>query len=123
MEGTTPYAELLRLTDPSLVTFELDCGWAIVAGVAPETLMQRYPKRFAMLHVKDFKLSGVPEYETHDDAKVTELGQGSIHYGPIFNAAAKTQDIEHAFVEQEAYDMPVPQALKTDADYLRKLES
>ena len=31
-EGKTPYMELLRLTDPKKVTFELDCGWAVVAG-------------------------------------------------------------------------------------------
>jgi sugar phosphate isomerase/epimerase len=118
--GKVPYLELLRLTDPGKVTFELDCGWAMVAGVKPVDLMRDYPHRFSMLHIKDFKLSGAASFNT-EDAKVTELGQGSIDYRPIFAEAAKTQHIVHAFVEQEAFDMPWRQALKIDADYLRKL--
>jgi len=30
--GVIPYVELLRLTDPSKVTMELDCGWVTVGG-------------------------------------------------------------------------------------------
>ena len=119
-DGKVPYTELLRLTDPKKVTMELDCGWAKVAGVDPIDLMRQYPHRFSMLHVKDFHLSGAPDPERHE-AKVTELGQGSIDYKPIFAQAAKTQNIQHAFVEQEAFDMPWQQSLKVDADYLRNL--
>ena len=119
-EGQVPYMQLLKLTDPKKVTMELDCGWAKVAGVDPIELMRDYPHRFSMLHVKDFKLSGTPDPERHD-VKVTELGQGSIDYKPIFAQAAKTQNIQHAFVEQEAFDMPWQQSLKVDADYLRGL--
>ncbi len=122
IEGKVPYLELLRLTDPSKVTFELDCGWAMVAGVQPVDLMRDFPHRFSMLHIKDFKLSGTPSYETRD-AKVTELGQGSIDYRPVFAQAARTQHIVHAFVEQEAFDMPWEQALKIDAAYLRKFKT
>ncbi|MGI4830774.1 MAG: sugar phosphate isomerase/epimerase family protein [Janthinobacterium lividum] len=121
-EGQVPYLELLRLTDPRKVTFELDCGWAMVAGVNPADLMREHPHRFSMVHVKDFKLPGTPSYETRE-AKVTELGLGSIDYKPIFAQAAKNQHIMHAFVEQEAFDMPWQQALKVDADYLRSLPS
>ena len=119
-EGKTPLLELLRLTDPRMVTFELDCGWAMVAGEDPATLLRDYPHRFSMLHVKDFTLSGTPSYETRG-ARVTELGKGTIDYRPIFAQAAKTQHIMHAFVEQEAFDMPWKESLKVDADYLRNL--
>ncbi len=34
-EGKTPYLELLALTDPAKVTFELDCGWAVGGGIKP----------------------------------------------------------------------------------------
>ena len=119
-EGKLPYAELLRLTDPKKVTMELDCGWAKVAGVNPIDLMREYPHRFSMLHVKDFHLSGAPDPERHE-VKVTELGRGSIDYKPIFAQAAKTQDIQHSFVEQEAFDMPWKESLKIDADYIRGL--
>jgi sugar phosphate isomerase/epimerase len=121
-DGKLPYMELMRLTDPKKVTFELDCGWAVVAGVNPVDLMKNHPHRISMLHVKDFKLPSTPLTDPHD-AKVTELGLGSIDYHPIFAEASRSQHIEHAFVEQEAYDMAWQQALQLDADYLRKFRS
>jgi sugar phosphate isomerase/epimerase len=118
-DGKVPYMELLRLTDPKKVTFELDCGWVMVAGANPAEIMKDHPSRISMLHVKDFKLPPNPSPENHDEAKVTELGQGSADYHPIFAQAAKSQHIQHAFVEQEAFDMPWRQSLKVDADFMR----
>jgi sugar phosphate isomerase/epimerase len=121
-DGKIPYIELLQLTDPKKVTFELDCGWAVVAGMHPVEILRDHPDRISMLHVKDFKLPATPLSDPHD-AKVTELGQGTIDYQPIFAQAAKTQHIQHAFVEQEAFDMPWKESLKVDADYLRGLKT
>lgn len=119
-EGKTPYLEMLHLTNPKTVTFELDCGWAVVAGASPVDLLRDYPHRVSMLHVKDFKRPATASTEP-EAFKVTELGLGSIDYRPIFAQASKTQHIQHAFVEQEAFDMPWQQSLKVDADYLRAL--
>jgi sugar phosphate isomerase/epimerase len=121
-DGKTPYLELLQLTDPKKVTFELDCGWATVAGMHPVEILKDHPYRISMLHVKDFKLPSTPLPDPHD-AKVTELGKGTIDYRPIFAQAAKTQHIEHLFVEQEAFDMPWKESLKIDADYLKGLKA
>ena len=49
------------------------------------------------------------------------MGRGNIDYRPIFEVAKKT-NIEHAFVEQEDFDMPSMEALKVDADYMRALK-
>jgi sugar phosphate isomerase/epimerase len=117
-DGKIPYMELLRLTDPAKVTFELDCGWAMVASMKPTEILKEHPHRISMLHVKDFKIPANPSPEAHD-FKVTELGQGNFDYHPIFQQAAKTQHIEHAFVEQEAFDMPWKESLKVDAEYMR----
>ena len=120
-DGKTPYLELLRLTDPQKVTFELDCGWAVAAGTSPVDLMRDYPYRISMLHVKDFKMTQGAPAEGHEPT-VTELGMGTIDYRPIYAQAAKTQHIQHAFVEQEAFDMPWKQSLKIDAEYIRRLK-
>ncbi|MBS1801288.1 MAG: sugar phosphate isomerase/epimerase [Acidobacteria bacterium] len=122
VDGKVPYEELLRICEPDKVTFELDCGWARVAGVDPVALMKKYPHRFSMFHVKDFKLPANISYANHEEAKVTELGRGSIDYKPIFAQAAKNQKIMHAFVEQEAFDIPWKESLKVDADYLKALK-
>ena len=54
-DGVTGYDEFLRLTDPGLVKLELDCGWATVAGQDPVTYLTKYPKRYSLLHIKDFR--------------------------------------------------------------------
>jgi sugar phosphate isomerase/epimerase len=116
--GVLFYDELMRSTDPSKVTMELDCGWAAVAGQKPADLLTRYPTRISMLHVKDFKMgNGVVPLP---QAPSTEMGHGVIDYHPIFEAARKAR-IEHIFVEQEEFDMPMMEALKIDADYMRAL--
>jgi sugar phosphate isomerase/epimerase len=111
-----PYDELIRLTDPDLVTFEMDCGWVSVAGYNPAEYLTKYPTRISMLHVKDFDLKKGAEHP-----QSTELGHGSIDYRPIFEAAKKAH-LTHYFVEQEEFDMPPLEAIKVDADYMRNLK-
>jgi sugar phosphate isomerase/epimerase len=116
--GVVFYDELLRSTDPAKVSMEMDCGWVVAAGKNPVEYLTRYPKRFSMLHVKDFKISGTTS--SAEPPPSTELGRGSIDYRPIF-IAAKGATIKHAFVEQEQFDMPAMEALKIDADYMKAL--
>jgi sugar phosphate isomerase/epimerase len=118
LEGVVPYAELLRLTDPSKVTMEMDCGWVIVGGGSPIEYLRSYPTRITMLHVKDFKPVAASSTNEHP---VSELGQGSIDYAAIFGEVRKAGHVKHCFVEQEGFDVPPMQSLRIDADYMRKL--
>jgi sugar phosphate isomerase/epimerase len=117
--GVVFYDELLRLTDPAKVSMELDCGWAVVAGVNPAQYLARYPSRFSMLHMKDFKMTAASTAAAPPPS--TELGHGTVDYRPVFQAAKKA-GIKHAFVEQEEFDMPAMEALRIDADYMRDLK-
>jgi sugar phosphate isomerase/epimerase len=121
VDGKVPYEELLSVCEPDKTTFEMDLGWVKVAGQDPVALMKEYPNRFSMFHVKDFHLPPDMSFAKHDEAKVTELGRGSIDYRPIFAQAAKNQKIRHAFVEQEEFDIPWKESLKVDADYMKNL--
>jgi sugar phosphate isomerase/epimerase len=117
-DGFLPYDLLLQNTDPKLVDMEMDCGWVVIGGHKPEDYLTRYPDRYVMLHVKEFKLAG---WKPGMEPVFTEMGRGSIDYKSIF-AAAKKARIEHIFVEQEAFpDMPAMQALKVDADRMRSV--
>src|ERR1035438_5834217 len=51
--GVVFYDELLRLTDPKLVVFQLDCGWVGAAGGNAVGYLSKTPERFPLLHVKD----------------------------------------------------------------------
>lgn len=118
--GVMFYDEMMRKTDPAKVGFELDCGWAVVAGQNPAELLKRYPTRICMLHVKDFKMT--PSVTPANAPPSTELGHGTIDYRSIF-AAAKKAEIKHAFIEQEEFDMPEMEALKIDADYMKAIQA
>ena len=117
-DGVLPYDELLRLTDPTHVTMELDCGWMIVGGQSPVRYLLRCPTRFSLLHVKDFKPD--KPITSNPPPNPTELGRGSIDYVPILEAADKAH-IRHCFVEQEGFDRSPWESLRIDADFMRNL--
>lgn len=117
--GVVPYDELLKLTDPTKVTMELDCGWVTVGGKNPIDYLKKYPNRFSMLHVKDFKELPTAGSSEAKPPTASVLGQGKIDYIPIFAAANKSA-IKHIFVEQEQYDMEPMAELKANADYMKK---
>ena len=112
IDGTLPWEVLAKNTDPAKVSFEMDCGWVIVAGQAPVPFLKKYPKRIVMLHIKDFKDKKPPS---------VALGTGDIDYKPIF-AAAKGASIRHIFVEQEESIGPMLDALAIDAKYMAQFK-
>jgi sugar phosphate isomerase/epimerase len=125
---TTGYDEFLRLTDPELVKLELDCGWVTVAGKDPAAYLRKYPGRYRLLHIKDFKKGFTPRTTLMDKGPnppvPTELGRGTIDYGPIF-AAAHQAKVQAVFVEQEPpfVEMPALKAIKVDYEYIHKLQA
>lgn len=119
LDGVTPYDELLRLTHPDLVTFEMDCGWVSVGGGDPAEYLRQHPTRISMLHVKDFKRSDHPA-SLSAPPQAAELGQGTVDFKAIFEAAHRKY-IKHYFVEQEEFNIPAFEALKIDADYMKNL--
>ena len=120
--GVVGFDEMIRLTDPALVTFEMDCGWVTVGGGDPVEYLRKYPTRISMLHIKDFKPTAKPATVV-DPPDAANLGTGTVKFQPIFEAAARTGHIRHMFVEQEGYDMPPLQALRIDAEFMQKFKS
>lgn len=114
INGVLPYDELLKITDPKKVSFELDCGWVTIGGQDPVHYLKQYPTRIVMLHIKDFKDKKEPS---------VPLGTGSIDYGPIFAAAAAGGHVRHAFVEQEEFQGPIMEELKVDAEYMKRMHA
>lgn len=110
--GIVFYDELLRLTDPNLVVFEMDCGWVFAAGRNPLEYLSKTPQRFPLLHVKDMARNAKGEYAS------TVLGRGAMDYPPILRAAT---GLKHYFIEQEEFDIDTMEALRLDAGYMRKL--
>ena len=122
--GKTGYEVLLAETDPELVKFELDCGWAVTAGHNPVDLFKKYPTRYRMMHVKDFVAGSKTTTDLRGESrpKGTELGRGHIDYKPIF-AAAGPAGVEYYFSEQEPpiAGMTELEAAKINYDYMHAL--
>lgn len=110
--GVVFYDELLRLTDPKLVVFEMDCGWVAAAGRSPLDYLPKSPQRFPLLHIKDVEKG--PNGQFHSSV----LGRGKVDYVPILRAAT---GLKHYFVEQEEFDIDPIEAIRLDAEYMRKL--
>lgn len=112
MDGVLVYDELLRLTDPKLVIFEMDAGWVFASGHNPVDYLTKTPERFPLIHVKDMV--------RQPDGKelMTVLGKGSVDYRPIMHAAT---ELKYYFVEQEAFEMEPFEELRLNAAYMRSL--
>jgi sugar phosphate isomerase/epimerase len=116
-DGTFGYDVLVNNTDHDLVKFEIDCGWMCAGGADPVSYFKKYPGRFSMIHVKEFKALSKPVTSLGgpDRPQGVDLGQGFIDYKPIF-VAGKKAGIEHAFSEQED-PFPVSQIASAKTAY------
>ena len=112
-DGTIVYNELLRLTDPKLVIFEMDAGWVIAAGFNPIDYLKQSPERFPLMHIKEV-LHG-PDGKFHPKI----VGRGMLDYAPILRAAT---GLKQYFIEQEEFEMDPMQELRIEADYMRSLK-
>jgi sugar phosphate isomerase/epimerase len=119
--GIIAFDELLRLTDPKLVSFEMDCGWVAAAGYDPVKYLEKFPQRIQMLHIKDEKPGYRPSTGS-DAGPTTEIGRGVVDWPRLFTAA-KFASVRHYFVEQEPpfVEMPAFEALRVSYDYLHSL--
>src|ERR1700733_8955940 len=111
--GTVVYDELLRLTDPKFVAFEMDCGWVTAAGHNPVDYLSKTPERFPLLHVKDMTREAGGKFPS------VVLGTGVVDYRPILRAAT---GLKHYFIEQEEFSGDPMTELHADAAYMRKLD-
>lgn len=118
MNGQLPQNVFLDNTDPSLVDFELDIYWVIMAGVNPQEHLREYKDRYKLVHVKDRRKDATAE-ETHAS---TILGSGSIDYVPILKTA-KEVGVQYYFLEQEEFKGSTPfESSQKGAEYLKTLE-
>jgi sugar phosphate isomerase/epimerase len=112
-DGVTVYDELLRLTDPKLVVFEMDFGWVVASGHNPVDYLSKTPGRFPLLHVKDMARDANGKFHS------VVMGQGIADIHAILRAAT---GLKHYFIEQEEFIGDPMTELRADADYLRKLD-
>lgn len=119
--GTTGLEILLKGTDPSLVTFEMDVGWVAAAGRDPLELFAHHKGRFTMVHVKDILASTKPNFDLRQDP--TEIGSGILNWKKLL-PAAYASGVRAFYLEQEPpFTKPRIEAAKIGFDYLAGLSA
>jgi sugar phosphate isomerase/epimerase len=105
---------LLDETNPKFVNYEMDVFWIVHPGQDPIKLLEKYPARWQLMHLKGMRdstptglLTGHTEV-TNDVA----LGTGKIDYAPIL-AEAKKIGVKWYFIEDESpsSQQQIPQSL------------
>lgn len=110
--GQMPYDLLLQNTDPKLVKMEMDIYWVVKANQDPVAYFQKYPGRFALVHVKDM--------DTTPDRGFAEVGRGNLDFKKIFGQSKKA-GIKHYIVEQDRTPGNPFDSIKISWEYLNKL--
>lgn len=103
---------LIKGTDPGLVDFLVDCGWAYRAGVNFAAFFTEHRARIAGVHLRDFR----------GDAQVP-LGQGDVDWKPLAAAVRDTAWTGWVLAEEERADgsKPGERAVAPARDTMRTL--
>jgi sugar phosphate isomerase/epimerase len=100
VEGKIPYFDvMLAELDKDLVIMELDMFWASKAGYNPVDIINKYPGRFQLFHLKDMYTKQEPFYDVIKD-DIAPVGEGVINFKEIL-AAKETAGMKYFIVEQD----------------------
>ena len=92
----------------------MDLMWTVHPGQDPVKLLERYPDRFRLMHLKDLR-KGVVGDLTGGTPRENDvvLGTGQVNFPAVLRAAMKT-NIEYYYIEDESPDVieRVPQSLE-----------
>jgi len=113
-EGTL-FDLLVAETKPEWVSFEMDIFWTVHPGQDPVKLLQKYPGRWALMHVKDIRQGTKTGLLTgsEDVRNDVPLGSGQIDI-PATLRTAQQIGVKHFFIEDESpvSTQQIPQSLR-----------
>jgi len=106
---------LMAETKPEFVTYEMDIFWIVHPGQDPARLLEKYSKRFQLMHLKDMK-KGTPTGLLTGKSDVNNdgtLGTGQIDLPAVLRAAKKA-GVKWYFIEDESAisEKQIPASLK-----------
>jgi sugar phosphate isomerase/epimerase len=106
---------LMHETNPKFVNFEMDVFWIVHPGQDPVKLLQKYGKRWQLMHVKgmrDTTPTGLLTGHT-DVTNDVAVNQGKIDYAPILKAAKKV-GVKYFIIEDESpsSEQQIPQSVE-----------
>ena len=106
-----PYDAIMSHTDENLVKMEMDIYWLAKAKQDPIALINQYPGRYPMWHIKDMN--------NKPDQMFTEVGNGIIDFKAIFKHANKA-GLKYYFVEQDVCPGSPFDSITQSINYIKK---
>jgi hypothetical protein len=117
----TLFDYMVALLDSRYLNFEMDVYWVKQSGGDPVALLQKYPNRFKMLHLKDRQIGTPNSTDGHADVETNvALGKGDVNIAEVMRVA-KWIGIEYYFIEDESSRVitQVPESVR----YLKSLKN
>jgi sugar phosphate isomerase/epimerase len=114
-ENGTLFDLLVRETNPKNVKFEMDIFWIAHAGQNAPQLLEKYPTRWALMHLKDMR-KGTPTGLSTGSSPVSNdaaMGTGQLDLPAILKAAGKV-GVKWYFIEDESAvsEQQIPESLR-----------
>lgn len=113
-ENETLFDYLVKNTNPKHFNFEMDVFWIKHPGQDPVALLNKYPNRFLLMHLKDRK-AGTPgnEFGRADVESNVVLGTGDVGIAEVMKAGKKA-GVKYFFIEDESSRsvQQIPESLK-----------
>ncbi len=105
---------LMAETNPRFVAYEMDLLWVVHPGQDPVQLLQKYGKRWELMHLKDLKQGVKGDLTGGTDVRNdVALGTGQMNFPEILKAAKKA-GVKYYFIEDESPSVlqQLPQSLR-----------
>ena len=110
VNGVVPFDYFMANTDKNLVKFELDLGWATVAGKDPVDIFKKYSGRIPLWHVKDVNKSTLTP---------VAMGTGNVDFKRLFTNS-EVSGMKYFFVEEEDAQKPL-ELVANDYTFIKKI--
>jgi sugar phosphate isomerase/epimerase len=117
LNGEKIFDIIMKSIDPNLVALQLDMGNLYNGGAVALDIMNQYPGRFEIMHVKDEIASkgGTEKYES------TILGEGIVNTQKVVELGTNKGGTKCFIIEQESYGDKTPMyCAKADLDVMKK---
>ncbi len=108
---------IMRSIDPNLVALQLDIGNLYNGGAVALDVLNQFPGRFEIIHVKD----EIESKEAGEKYISTILGEGIVDAKKMVDLATKIGGTTCYIIEQESYQNKTPmECVKADLEIMKK---
>jgi sugar phosphate isomerase/epimerase len=119
-DGSNLFDLICRSTRPENVSFEMDVFWVTHGGQNPVKLLEKYPNRWCLMHVKDIRIGAATGIFTGHAPSTDDVavGSGQVDWPSVLKEA-QAVGVKWYFIEDESDtpDVNIPKS----AAYIRSL--